>query len=73
MNLKALINCSAAFFEKIDECINEGLSRCEFSQYFNSADDLSDKLKFNKCASNLNKALGALNKAPAVYNTIPPI
>ena len=31
MNLKALINCSAAFFEKIDECINEGLSRCEFS------------------------------------------
>jgi hypothetical protein len=31
MNLKGLINCSAAFFEKIDECISEGLSRCEFS------------------------------------------
>jgi hypothetical protein len=41
MNLKALLNCSAAFFEKVDECINEGLSRCEFSQYFASADDLT--------------------------------
>jgi hypothetical protein len=40
MNLKALLNCSAAFFEKVDECIDEGLSRCEFSQYFYSADDL---------------------------------
>ena len=31
MNLKAVLKCSAAFFEKVDECIHEGLSRCEFS------------------------------------------
>jgi hypothetical protein len=73
MNLKALLNCSAAFFEKIDECIYEGLSRCEFSQYFNSAGDLSGKLKFDVCISNLNNALESLNKAPSIYNTIPPI
>lgn len=73
MNLKALINCSAAFFEKIDQCIHEGLSRCEFSQYFHSADDLSEKLNFDVCTSNLNKALDALNQVPSVYNTIPPI
>lgn len=73
MNLKALINCSAVFFEKIDECIHEGLSRCEFSQYLNSTYDLSEKLNLNACISNLDKALGALNKVPQVYNTIPPI
>ena len=73
MNLKALINCSAAFFEKIDDCIHEGLSRCEFSQYFYSADDLLEKLNFRECTSNLDKALEALNKVPSVYNTIPPI
>jgi hypothetical protein len=73
LNLKALLNCSAAFFEKIDECISEGLSRCEFSQYFYSANDLQKKLKFNDCISNLDKAIEALNQVPSVYNTIPPI
>jgi len=73
MNLKALFNCSAAFFSKVDECIAEGLSRCEFSQYFYSLDDLSEKLKFDKCASNLDKAFDALNKVPTVYNRIPTI
>jgi hypothetical protein len=73
MNLKALLNCSAAFFEKVDDCISEGLSRCEFSQYFASADDLTEKLKFDDCILNLNKALEALNQVPSVYNTIPSI
>jgi hypothetical protein len=40
MNLKALLSCSAAFFRKIDDCIAEGLSRCEFSKYFQSLDEL---------------------------------
>lgn len=70
MNLKALLNCSAAFFRKIDQCIEEGLSRCEFSQYFHSAEEVKN-LKFVDCIVNLDNALEALNKVPQVYNTIP--
>jgi hypothetical protein len=60
MNLKALLGCSAAFFRKVDECIVEGLSRCEFSQYFQSAVEVL-KINFVDCGANLDKALEALN------------
>lgn len=36
MNLKALLNCSSPFYQKLRECFDYGVSRLEFSHYFYS-------------------------------------
>lgn len=39
MNIKALLNCSSQFYQKLLQCSDFGVSRLEFSHYFYSYEE----------------------------------
>ena len=71
MNLKSMLLSSNAFYQKLLECKEAGMTRLEFSHYFYSHEEQTTLMSMPVYKDNIDNALRQINKLKSVNYVVP--